>query len=172
MKNLIFSEETNYREAYLITKIQFKKIIKNFNEDDFRSNFDELFYDKKNYKLFLKNGDKLLCGALGFVYENKVFIDIFFWDFLFNDYDMNIVRLFFERFFQETTKINVNEAILPLDKHRKKFESFKKHNQTFFRSCEELQSNDRRINELYYHHYLLKVNYKNYYEQKQKSNIC
>ena len=128
--------------------------------------------DKKNYKLFLKNGDKLLCGALGFVYENKVFIDIFFWDFLFNDYDMNIVRLFFERFFQETTKINVNEAILPLDKHRKKFESFKKHNQTFFRSCEELQSNDRRINELYYHHYLLKVNYKNYYEQKQKSNIC
>jgi hypothetical protein len=161
-----FCNDTDEREAYIIAKIQFKKIIKNFQETKFKDNFDELFYDKKNYKLFLKKGDKLLCGALGFVYENKVFMDIFFWNFLFNDYDMNIVRLFFERFFEETTKINVNEAILPLDKHRKKFESFKKHNQTFFRSCEELQSNDYRVNEQYSHHYLLKVNYKNYFEQK------
>ena len=62
--------------------------------------------------------------------------------------------------------------IIPMHKDRKKYESFKNYNKRFFFSDEEFYIEDLYLKNQYPTHYLLKVNYKNYYEQKQKSNIC
>jgi len=171
MNNLTFSEEADYREAYLIAKIQFKKIIKNFNEAQFKLLFDQLFHDKKNYKLFLKKDNTLLCGALGYIHQDRIFIDIFFWNRLMEEYSMNTVRYFFEKFFNKTSKMGIKSAILPLDLNRKKFKSFKKHNEIFFRSEKMFDLKDEYIKTIYTHHHLLEINYKYYFSQNEKIHI-
>ena len=171
MKNKEFTHSASYLESYLTARKQFKKIINNFDPKEFKSNFDELFFDEKNFKLFLKNEDGFICGALGYVYNQRVFMDIFFWNYDLCEYDMNTVRMFFEKFFLETKKLGITEAILPLDKNRKKFLSFKKHNQIFFRSTDELKINDPLINKLYDHQYLLKIDYKKYFLINCAQNI-
>ena len=55
-----FSNEENFNEVYSITKIQFKKIINNFNESRFEDNFTEIFYGDQDYhKLFLSKNDSI-----------------------------------------------------------------------------------------------------------------
>lgn len=163
MSEYYFTEETNHKESYLIAKLQFTKIINNFNEIKFSYNFNKLFDGEKNYKLFLKKDNGLLCGALGHIYEDKVFMDIFFWNEMVDEYNMEIVRWFFEEFFRRTSKKNISHAILPLDKNRKKFEFFKKHNKIFFRSNKEFDPKDEYIKNLYTHYYLLEINYESYF---------
>ena len=54
-----FCNNTDEREAYIIAKIQFKKIIKNFQETKFKDNFDELFkslYERASEYLQNKEG--------------------------------------------------------------------------------------------------------------------
>jgi hypothetical protein len=162
-----FAQESNYLQSYLLARKQFKKIINNFNSEEFKSNFDELFYDDKNFKLFLKNQNDIVCGALGYIHEKRVFMDIFFWNYDLGDYNMHTVRIFFEKFFLKTKEMGLIEAILPLDENRKKFPSFKKHNQIFFRSTEEFKTNDPFIKDQYSHQYLLKVNYEHYFNQSK-----
>ena len=168
MEKQEFTEDSNYLQSYLLARRQFKKIINNFDPEEFKSNFDELFFDEKNFKLFLKSKDDVICGALGFVYKKRVFMDIFFWDYDFRAYDMHTVRIFFEKFFLKTKDMGLIEAILPLDENRRKFLSFKKHNQIFFRSTEEFKTNDPLINKLYDHQYLLKVNYEDYFAKSKE----
>jgi hypothetical protein len=163
-----FTEKEEHRECYLITKIQFKKIIKDFNENQFKSNFDEFFYGRDNYyKLFLKKENELLCGSLGYIYQNKIFVDTFFWNQMFNDYNMYMVRAFFEELFKRTSEKNISCAVLPLHKNRKKFKSFKKHNQIFFRSEEEFKTEDQHIKNMYPDHYLLEINYESYFSANE-----
>ena len=80
---------------------------------------------------------------------------------------MHTVRIFFEKFFLKTKEMGLIEAILPLDKNRKKFLPFKRHNQIFFRSTEEFKTNDPLINKLYDHQYLLKINYGDYFNKSK-----
>lgn len=173
MENYEFTNETDYLQSYLMARIKFKKIFANLNESEFRSNFDELFYSEQNYKLFLKEGETLICGGMGFVYGDKIFIDIFFWNYhsikkhSLGCYIRNpIARHYFDHFFRETSKIGVSEAILPLGPNRKNFKSFKKHNEIFFRSSEKFVTDDPHINKLYSNHYLLRINYENYFKEK------
>lgn len=168
MEKQEFTQESNYLQSYLLARQQFKKIINNFDQKEFKSNFDELFFDDKNFKLFLKNKDDIICGALGYVYEKRVFMDIFFWNYDLGDYNMHTVRTFFEKFFLKTKDIGLIEAILPLDKNRKKFLSFKKHNQKFFRSREEFKIIDPYTVKEYSNHYLLKVNYEDYFSKSKE----
>lgn len=163
MSQYHFTEETNHKESYLIAKLQFVKIIDNFNEIKFNYNFNKLFEHEKGYKLFLKKNGYLLCGALGHIHEDKVFIDIFFWNEMSDEYNMEIVRWFFEEFFKRTYQKNISGAILPLDKNRKKFEVFKKHNKIFFRSNKEFDLEDKYMKSLYTHCYLLEINYQSYF---------
>lgn len=167
MKKDKFTQESDYLQAYLLARKQFKKIINNFNSEEFKSNFDELFFDDKNFKLFLKDQNDIVCGALGYVHEKRVFMDIFFWNDDLSDYNMHTVRIFFEKFFLKTKEMGLIEAILPLDKNRKKFLPFKRHNQIFFRSTEEFKTNDPLINKLYDHQYLLKINYGDYFNKSK-----
>lgn len=168
-----FCNTTDKHEAYMIAKIQFKKIINNFNEREFKYNFDELFEsDGNHYKLFLKERGNLICGTLSFFSKNNVFVDIFFWNEVFFRTNSKIFRFFCERFFEETQKIGIENMIVPLDKSRIKHESFKKYCQKLYSTKEEYNISDIELKNQYKNHYLLKVNYKNYYEQKQKSNIC
>ncbi len=167
MEKQEFTQEANYLQSYLLARRQFKKIINNFDSKKFKENFDELFFDDSNFKLFLKDRNDIICGALGYVYEKRVFMDIFFWNYDLNDYNMHTVRVFFEKFFSKTRDMGLMEAILPLDENREKFASFKKHNQIFFRSTEEFKTDDRLINKLYDHQYLLKVNYEHYFNQSK-----
>lgn len=166
MKNQDFTQDSDYFESYLLARKQFKKIINNFDPAEFKSNFDQLFFDDKNFKLFLRNEDGIVCGALGYIYMEKVFIDIFFWNYDSCEYNMHTVRKFFEEFFLKTQEIGIKEAVLPLDTNRKKFLSFKRHNQIFFRSTKEIKPIDPNIKNQYNHHYLLAVNYKNYFNQR------
>jgi len=164
MHNYTFTEEVDSKDCYLITKIQFKKIIKDFDEREFKNSFDRFFCGQDNYyNLFLKKDGQLICGALGYIYENKVFMETFFWNEMFKEYEMYIVRGFFEEFFKRTSEKNISCAVLPLYRNRRKFESFKKHNQIFFRSKEELETEDQHIKDMYSQHYLLKINYESYF---------
>lgn len=165
MSQYHFAEEANYKESYLIAKLQFTKIINNFNEIKFSYNFNELFNGQKEYKLFLKKDNRLLCGALGYIYEDKVFIDIFFWNEMSDEYNMEIVRWFFEEFFKRTSQKNISCAILPLDKNRKNFEVFKKHNKIFFRSNKRFDPKDEYVKSLYTDCYLLEINYESYFRE-------
>ena len=166
MKTQDFTQDSDYFESYLLARKEFKKIINNFDPVEFKSNFDQLFFDKKNFKLFLKNSDGIVCGALGYVHMEKVFMDIFFWNHDLCEYNMHTVRRFFEEFFSKTQEMGIKEAVLPLDTNRKKFLPFKNHNQIFFRSTEEAKPTDPNIRNQYNHHYLVTVNYKNYFSQK------
>ncbi len=159
-----FKQDVDYLQSYLTARLQFKKIIKNFDAKEFKLNFDQLFFDKKNFKLFLQRGDTIVCGGLGYIYGERVFIDIFFWNQDLFEYDMHIVRIFFEKFFLKTKDMGITEAILPLDKNRKRFPSFKKHNQIFFRSREEVEISDPYTAKEYLNHHLLKVNIKKYFD--------
>lgn len=164
-----FCNDTDKREAYTIAKIQFKKIINNFNEKEFKCNFDELFESKKNHhKLFLKDQDNLICGTLSFLYKNNAFVDIFFWNQIFLRTNSKIFRFFCERFFEETQKIGIENMIVPMEKSRIKHESFKKYCQKLYFTKEKYNISDTELKNEYKNHYLLKVNYKNYYEQKWK----
>lgn len=163
MKNQDFTQDSDYFESYLLARKQFKKIINNFDPAEFKSNFDQLFFDNKNFKLFLRNKDGIVCGALGYVYMGKVFIDIFFWNYDSCEYNMHTVRKFFEEFFLKTQEIGIKKAVLPLDTNRKKFESFKKHNEIFFKSSKQFDLKDEYIKSLYTHHYLLEINYESYF---------
>lgn len=165
MKQYHFTEEANYKESYLIAKLQFRKIINNFNEIKFSYNFNKLYSGENHYKLFLKKGDSLICGALGHIYEGKVFMDIFFWNEVSYEYNMQIVRLFFEEFFKRTSKKNVFYAILPLDKNRKRFDFFKRHNEIFFRSDKQFDLKDKYLKSLYIHHHLLEIKYESYFSK-------
>ena len=78
LNNYEFTKDVSYSESYLIAKIQFKKIIKNFNSRKFKKTFDELFFYEKNYKSFLKKDDKILCGVVGYLLDDCLFTDIFF----------------------------------------------------------------------------------------------
>ena len=57
LNNYEFTKDVSYLESYLIAKIQFKKIIKNFNSRKFKKTFDKLFFYEKNYKSFLKKNN-------------------------------------------------------------------------------------------------------------------
>ena len=168
MENLEFTESSRYLEPYLLARKQFKKIINNFDPKQFKLNFDQIFFNKENLNLFLKNENGIVCGALGYMYKKRVFMDIFFWNYDLGEYNMHTVRVFFEKFFLKSEKKGATEAILPLDENRKKFLSFKKHNQIFFRSTEELKTNDPFIKDQYKHQYLLKVNYEDYFKKSKE----
>ena len=162
-----FCNNTDEREAYIIAKIQFKKIIKNFQETKFKDNFDELFKsDENHYKLFLKERDNLICGTLSYLYKNNALVDIFFWNEIFLHTNSKIFRFFCERFFEETQKIGIENMIVPMEKSRIKHESFKKYCQKLYFTKEEYNISDTELKNEYKNHYLLRVNYKNYYEQK------
>lgn len=166
-----FSKETNSTEVYKIAKSQFKKIIKNFNQNAFKDNFEELFYGGDSYyKLFLKKNDVILCGTLAFLFKGCAFCDIFFWNELYQKTNTIEFRYFCERFFRNTNKIGIKNMIVPMDKSRLKHESFKKYCQKLYFTKDEYKINDRLIKEAYKNHYLLKVNYKNYFKKAEKAN--
>ena len=167
MKNLEFTQDSGYHEPFLLSRKEFKKIINNFDFEKFKSNFDEVFFNEDKLSLFLKNENRLICGALGYIYEKRVFMDIFFWNHDLGGYNMHTVRVFFENFFLKSQEMGATEAILPLDEDRKKFLSFKKHNQIFFRSTEEFKTNDSYITDHYKRQYLLKVNYEHYFNESK-----
>jgi hypothetical protein len=168
-----FCNTTDKHEAYMIAKIQFKKIINNLNQQKFKDDFEELFgMSVGGHNLFMKQGNKLKCGMLAHHVGDNTFTDIFFWNVTNFEPNMHEVRCFFEKFFAQTAEKGIKNMIIPMHKDRKKYESFKNYNKRFFFSDEEFYIEDLYLKNQYPTHYLLKVNYKNYYEQKQKSNIC
>jgi len=167
-----FSNEENFNDVYSITKIQFKKIINNFNESRFEDNFTEIFYGDQDYhKLFLSKNDSILCGTLAFKFEEYAFTDIFFWNEINHKRNTKEFRFFCERFFLDTQKIGINNTIMPLDESRFKHEAFKKYCQKIFFSNTEYKISDPLINEEYKNHYLLKVNHKNYFKKAEEAKV-
>lgn len=166
-----FSNEANSTEVYKIAKSQFKKIIKNFNQRAFKDNFEELFDGGDSYyKLFLKKNDVILCGMLSFLFKDCAFIDIFFWNQLYQKTNRTEFRYISEKFMIESSKIGINNAILPVDKSRSKYEIYKKYHQRVFFTEDEYKINDQLIKEAYKNYYLLKINYKDYFKKAEKAN--
>jgi hypothetical protein len=167
-----FSNEENFNEVYNIAKIQFKKIINNFNEFDFKDNFGEIFYNTDNYyQLYLRKNDLILCGNLSYIFEDCAITDIYFWNDISFSRNNEEVRFFHEKFFKETSLLGINNTIMPLDKSRFKHEVFKKYCQKIFFSNTEYKTDDPLINKEYKNHYLLKVNHKNYFKKAEEAKV-
>ena len=167
-----FSHEANSAEVYKIARTQFKKIIKNFNQYDFKDNFEELFHGGDSYyKLFLKKNDIILCGNLSYIFEDCILTDIYFWNDVSFPRNNEEVRFFHEKFFKETSLLGINNTIMPLDTSRFRHESFKKYCKKLFFTTHEYKTNDQLINEAYKNHYLLKVNHKNYFKKAEEANV-
>jgi len=164
-----FSNYENFDEVHKIAKLQFKKIIKNFNQYDFKDNSEDLFYGGDScYKLFLKKNDVILCGTLAFLFEDCAFCDIFFWNELYQKTNTVEFRYFCEKFFRDTSKIGIKNMIVPMDKSRLKHESFKKYCQKLYFTKDEYFICDEIIEKEYKNHYLLKVNYDDYFKKSKQ----
>lgn len=167
-----FSNEEDFDEVYKIASLQFRKIIKNFNQYSFRSNFEDLFYGGDDCKkLFLKENNSIICGALTWTLEDTAFCDIFFWNGISHTQNKKKFRFFSERLFIYTQKKGINNIIIPLDKSRFKYEFFKKYCQKVFFSEEELVLSDKSLIDQYKNHYLLKINYENYFKKAEEANV-
>jgi hypothetical protein len=167
-----FSKKENFKDVYNIARIQFKKIINNFNELDFRRNFEEIFYNTDDYyKLYLKKNNLILCGNLSYIFEDCILTDIYFWNDISFPRNNEEVRFFHEKFFKETSLLGINNTIMPLDKSRFRHKSFKKYCEKLFFATGEYKINDPLIKEEYENHYLLKVNHKNYFKKAEEANV-
>jgi len=167
-----FSNTANFKEVYNISKIQFKKIIKDFSELRFRNNFEEIFYgDQDCHKLFLSKNNSILCGTLAYKFEEYAFTDIFFWNEINHKRNTKEFRLFCERFFLDTQKIGIKNMIVPFDKSRFKYELFKKYCQKVFLSKEEYVPSDNFLINQYGDHFLLNVNYQNYFRKAEEGGL-
>ena len=164
-----FSEQEDFEEVYKIAKFQFKKIINNFNEFAFRHNFIELFYGESGcHKLFLRKNDVILCGTLAYLFDDCAFCDIFFWNERYEPTNTIEFRFFCEKFFIDTSKIGINNMIVPMDKSRHKHESFKKYCQKLYFTEKELHVTNSDVKYEYNNHYLLQVNYDNYFKKSKE----
>jgi len=164
-----FSNHENFDEVYKIAKLQFKKIIKNFNQYDFKDNFEDLFYGGDScHKLFLRKNGVILCGTLAFLFEDFAFCDIFFWNELHQKTNTMEFRYFCERFFRDTNKIGIKNMIVPMDKSRSKHDFFKKYCQKLYFTKDEYDIRDKIIENEYKNHYLLKVNYEDYFKKSKQ----
>ena len=167
-----FSNTANFNEVYNIAKIQFKRIIKDFNTFQFRDNFEEIFYgDEYYHKLFLSKSDSILCGTLAYKFKEYAFTDIFFWNDISHKRNTKEFRLFCERFFLDTQKIGINNMIVPFDKSRFKYELFKKYCQKVFFSKERFIPSDDSLIDEYGDHFLLNVNYENYFQKAEEAGL-
>jgi len=166
MQKYHFVEKVDYEEACLIAKIQFKKNIINFKQEEFKKNFYRLFYEKKAAKLFLKKEKKIICGVLAEIYQNKLLIDIFFWNSIFQKHNIKTTKMFFKEFVKMHSSEDIKHLIIPLQKNRKKFNQFKKTNQKFFKFIEPLDEKDKNIKKWYSNHFLLKINCKLFCEEQ------
>lgn len=158
MQKYYFVEKVDYKEAYLIAKIQFKKNIINFKQEEFKKNFYRLFYEKNIAKFFLKKENQIICGALAEIYQNKLLIDVFFWNSIFQKWNIKTTKIFFKEFAKIHLSKDIEYLIIPLQKDRKKFNQFKKINQKFFKFIEPLTEEDKNIKKWYPNHFLLKIN--------------
>lgn len=168
LNNYEFTKDVSYSESYLIAKIQFKKIIKNFNSRKFKKTFDELFFYEKNYKSFLKKDDKILCGVVGYLLDDCLFTDIFFWNILYQKTNSLEYRYFCDSNFIALSKMGINNVITPLDKSRYRHESFKKYLQKLFFTKKEHKLLDKKLISLYKNYYLLEMNIEEYFEKSQE----
>jgi len=167
-----FSNEESFDDVRKIASIQFRKIIKNFNQSSFNTDLRGLFCGSNDcYKLFLRKNDSILCGNLSYIFEDCVITDIYFWNDILFSRNNEEVRLFHEKFFKETSLLGINNTIMPLDKFRFKHESFKKYCQKMFFSNTECKISDPLINKEYKDHYLLKINHKNYFKKAGEANV-
>ena len=164
-----FSNEANFDEVYKISALQFKKIIKNFNQDNFKDNFEDLFYGGDScYKLFLKKNDVILCGMLSFLFKDCAFVDIFFWNQLHQRTNTMEFRYISEKFMIETGKMGITNGIVAMDKSRSKHDFFKKYCQKLYFTKDEYDIRDKIIENEYKNHYLLKVNYEDYFKKSKQ----
>lgn len=162
-----FFNTADFHETYRIAKIQFRKIISDFNEEKFREEFEELFLDKSEsyHTLFLKKDEQLICGGLNFIAEGAIFCDIFFLNLFFFSLTMNEIRVFFGKLCLEAKQKNVNYLILPLDKNRLKYKSFRRYCERLFFTKNEKVLVDVELKEEYENHHLLLVNSDEYLEK-------
>lgn len=167
-----FSNKEDFNEVYSIAKIQFKKIINNFNELDFRDNFEEIFYNTDNYyKLYLTKNNSILCGNLSYIFEDCAITDIYFWNYILFSTNTKEALFFHEKLFKELSLLGINNTILPLDRSRFRYESFKKYCQKKLFSNSEYKISDPLISKQYENHYLLKINHKNYFKKAKEANV-
>lgn len=161
-----FSREEDFDEIYKIAKFQFKKIINNFNEFEFRDDFTGLFHGR--YKYFLKKNNVILCGALGNVFEDYAISDIFFWNILYEKSNILEYRLFYEEVLSSLSEEGVKNLIIPMHKFRHKYGSFKKQCEKIFFTKTEHKFSDKKLINTYKNHYLLKVDLKEYFEKSKE----
>lgn len=168
MQKYYFTEDVDYKEVYLIARAQFKKIIIPFNEHKFKDNFEEIFYgDEDYYKLFLKKEGQILCGNLAYIFDDYIFCDIFFWNE--NAFKTNTkeFRFFSERFFLNAEKMGIKNTIIPVDKTRSRYKSYKKYIEKLFLCEDSFVVKDKLLADEYKNHFLLTVNHKNYFAKSK-----
>ena len=168
LNNYEFTKDVSYLESYLIAKIQFKKIIKNFNSHKFKKTFDELFFYEKNYKSFLKKNNKILCGVIGYLLDDCYFTDIFFWNILYQKTNILEYRYFCEGNFRILYKKGIRRIIIPIDKSRFKYEFYKKYCQKALFTKKEHKLLDEKLISLYENYYILEMNIEEYFEKSQE----
>ncbi len=165
-----FSNSENFSEVYNIARSQFKKIILNFDEDSFFKDFQELFFGGSNYyKLFMRKKNNIICGTLAYIFDANAFCDIFFWNDEIFKKSTEEFRFFCEYFFNKTKSFGINNMIVPMDKSRKKHVLFKRYCEILYFSKEQYIFQDKNLAEEYSNHYLLKVNYENYFNAIAKA---
>lgn len=168
LNNYEFTEDVSYSESYLIVKIQFKKIMKNFNSREFKKTFDELFFYEKNYKSFLKKNDKILCGVIGYLLDDCLFCDIFFWNILYQKTNILEYRYFCETNFRILYKTGIRRIVIPIDKSRFKYEFYKKFCQKALFTKKEHKLLDEKLISSYKNYHLLEMNIEEYFEKSQE----
>ena len=166
-----FSNSEGFLEGYRIAKTQFKNIMLNFDEENFHKSFIELFFGRDDYyKLFMRKKGRIICGTLSYIFDSSAFCDIFFWNntiFKRNDQEF---RFFCEDFFKKTRDFGIENMIVPMDKTRKRHNLFKKYCESLYSSKEEYIFRDEDLKREYSDHYLLKVNYEKYFNQRKIIN--
>ena len=166
-----FSTSENFSEVYNIARSQFKKIILDFNEDFFFNDFKELFFGDSNYyKLFMRKQNTIICGTLAYIFNASAFCDIFFWNDDAFKKNTQEFRFFCEYFFNKTKSFGIENMVVPMDKSRHRHSSFKKYCEILYFSKEQYIIKDKNLAEEYANHYLLKVNYNNYFNAVTKAN--
>jgi len=167
-----FSNEEDFEFVYKIAKLQFRKIMKNFNESNFRTDIKEFFFGGDDYhKLFLYKNNSLLCGVLTYISNEEAFCDIFFWNQVLCKENTEEFRFFCEKLMMDNQKMGIKNMILPLDKSRFRHESFKKYFQKTFLSKEEFVLSDEQTKKEYKNNYLLKVNCESYFKKAEEAGV-
>ena len=156
----VFDKSVSYFEAYIIARMQFKKIMKNFNAKKFKNNFDDLFADKETIKLFMYDNDVLKCGAMCLTLEDVMFVDTFFWNQKEFATNKEEVRIFLDELFELATQQGIITMVVPLDADRKRFNQFNKWVETLFHTSKDFKHKDPLIATQYRNHRLLEVDIK------------